>query len=46
MLAPYYRQRNLLLGGGVLATVLVLMVALLLVARARERADSWKTASA
>jgi signal transduction histidine kinase len=38
VLAPYYRQRNLLLGGGALATVLVFMVALLLVARARERA--------
>ena len=38
VLAPYYRQRNLLLGGGALATILVLMVALLLVARARERA--------
>ena len=38
VLASYYRQRNLLLGGGALATVLVLMVILLLVARARERA--------
>jgi signal transduction histidine kinase len=38
VLAPYYRQRNLLLGGGALATVLLLMVMLLLVARARERA--------
>ena len=38
VLAPYYRQRNLLLGGGALATVLVLIVILLLVARARERA--------
>jgi signal transduction histidine kinase len=38
VLAPYYRQRNLLLGGGALATVLVFMVILLLVARARERA--------
>jgi two-component system sensor histidine kinase BarA len=38
VLAPYYRDRNLLLGGGVLATVLLLMVGALLVARARERA--------
>ena len=38
VLAPYYRQRRLLFGGGALATVLVLMVALLMVARARERA--------
>ena len=38
VLAPYYRDRTLLLGGGVLATVLLLMVGGLLVARARERA--------
>ena len=38
VLAPYVRDRNLLLGGGLLATVLLLAVGALLVARARERA--------
>ena len=38
VLATYYRDRDLLVGGGALATVLILLVALLLVARARERA--------
>jgi len=38
VLAPYYRNRNLLIGGGLLATVLLAMVALLLISRARERA--------
>ncbi len=37
-LAPYYRQRDVLLTGGVVATVLLLAVALLLISRARERA--------
>ena len=37
--ATYDRDRNLLLGGGTLATALLLLVALLLVARARERAQ-------
>ena len=38
VLAPYYHDRSLLLGAGVLATVLLLTVGALLVARARERA--------
>jgi len=38
VLEPYYRDRNLLLGGGALGTVLLLTVALLLVMRERERA--------
>ena len=38
VLAPYYRDRTLLLGGGALASVLLLTVGALLVARARERA--------
>ena len=38
VLAPYYRDRGLLLGGGALATILLLTVALLLMVRARERA--------
>lgn len=38
VLAPYYRDRNLLLGGGVFASVLLLALGALLVARARERA--------
>ena len=38
VLAPYYRDRNLLLASGALGTVLLIAVALLLVARARERA--------
>ncbi|HZO03378.1 MAG TPA: ATP-binding protein [Burkholderiales bacterium] len=37
-LAPYHRNRNPLLAGGVLATVLLAAVALLWVARAEERA--------
>jgi len=38
VLAPYYRDRNVLLGAGVLGTILLLAVAALLLARARERA--------
>ena len=38
VLGPYYGDRNLLLGGGALASVLLLTVALLLIVRARERA--------
>ena len=38
VLAPYYRDRNVVLAGGALATALFLAVASLLVARARERA--------
>ena len=38
VLAPYYRDRNVLLASGGLGTVLFFAVALLLVARARERA--------
>ena len=38
-LAPYYRERNVLFGGGVLATVLLFAVGLLLMARERERAQ-------
>lgn len=37
-LAPYYRERNVLSGGGALATVLLFAVAFLLMARERERA--------
>lgn len=37
-LAPFYRGRAVLAGGGVLATVLLFLVALLLVGRERERA--------
>ena len=38
VLAPYYRDRNVLLGGGALATILLLAITALLSARARERA--------
>jgi signal transduction histidine kinase len=38
VLAPYYRDRDVLLGAGALATILLLALAALLVARARERA--------
>ena len=38
VLAPYYRDRTVLLGAGALATILLLAVAALLLARARERA--------
>ena len=38
VLAPYYRDRTLLLASGGLGTLLLIAVALLLVARARERA--------
>lgn len=38
VLRPYYRDRNVLLGAGALATILLLALAALLVARARERA--------
>ena len=38
VLAPYYRDRNVLLGAGVLGTILLLALAALLLARARERA--------
>ncbi|HEU5177546.1 MAG TPA: cache domain-containing protein [Burkholderiales bacterium] len=38
VLQPYYRDRNVLLGAGALATILLLALAALLVARARERA--------
>jgi signal transduction histidine kinase len=37
-LAPYYRARNLFAAAGVVATLLLAAVALLLIARARERA--------
>jgi len=39
VLAPYYRDRNLLIGGGVLATILLVAVAILMISRARERAE-------
>ena len=38
VLAPYYADRNILIGAGVLATVLLALVALLMISRARERA--------
>ena len=38
VLAPYYRHRNVLLGAGALATILLLALVALLGARARERA--------
>jgi len=38
VLSPYYRDRNVLLGAGALATILLAAVAALLLARARERA--------